>query len=1020
MHINAHSYYSLRYGILSPEQILDFAKKQSLDYCVLTDINNTSTCLDFIRIAQKENIKAIVGIDFRNNADQQYVGIAINNAGFQELNDHLSEHLHEKRDFEAIPPSFENAYIIYPYSKHDPKKHVLRDHEFVGIKHNELIKLSLDKNPPPTEKLVALQTASFRDKTDFNTHRLLRAIDNNLLLSRLAENQQGSSEDIYYSNQKLAHLFAAKPEILENTAALLKNCSIDFTFNNVEQNHNQRSYTGSREEDFELMQKICADNLHYRYPNPDAEVIGRLKKELEIIREKNFVSYFLINWRILEYARSKGYYYIGRGSGANSIVAYLMRITDVDPIDLDLYFERFINLYRQNPPDFDIDFSWADRDDITDFIFDNFPYVALLGTYVTFKYRAAIREIGKVFGLPKDNIDLLSSGNYNYQNLDQLNQLVVKYSKRIQGFPNHLSIHAGGILIADRPIHYFCSTHMPPKGFPTTQFDMVIAEDVGLYKFDILSQRGLGKIKDCLEVIAYNQPDKADIDIHDFHTIKTNPDVNNLLKTARAIGCFYVESPAMRMLMKKMRVDNYLGLVAASSVIRPGVAKSGMMRTYVERYRNPAKRKDAHPVMLEIMPETYGVMVYQEDVIKVAHYFAGLDLGEADVLRRGMSGKYRSREEFQKAKDKFFVNCKLKGYDDAVTAEIWRQTESFAGYAFAKGHSASYAVESYQSLYLKAYFPLEYMVATLNNGGGFYSREHYLHEARMHGAIVEAPCVNKSAAKVYIRGKKIYLGLGMIHSLESKLIINIIVERERNGHYTSLDDLAERVSISLEQAILLIKAGTFRFTGKGKKHLLWRAYFILGHKKKSDPQTLLFSEAPKNYQLPHLNTEKHEDAFHEYELLGFPLCNPFELLEEELPPHLVARELPDQLEKKVVVAGYLVHTKSTTTSRGKRMQFGTLIDSEGQYLDTVHFPNFKNEHFLKGRGIYRVSGIVKEEFEHYSIEVIEAEKLAIIPDPRYADSAHKQLSDAPTDIKSKGSSRADFIKRKKSGGNVAA
>ena len=1018
MLLNTHSYFSMRYGTVSPEGILQIAVAHQLKSVCLTDINNTSGCLDFIRQAKKYKVKPIVGIDFRNDVKACYIGIAQNNQGFQELNNHLSEHLHQKKPFTDKAPIFKNAFVIYPYATY--KNEPLKPHEFIGVKSSELIKLSLDKTPPPLHKQLSLHTASFRNKKDFNTHRLLRAVDNNTLLSKLPVSEQGLASDLFCSQQELEQLFESHPYLVEHAERLLEKCSIDFTFNDVEQNHNQRSYTNNKELDFRLMKKICFQNLNYRYPTASYAVLERLNKELEIIYQKNFVSYFLINWKILKYARSKDYYYIGRGSGANSIVAYLMLITDVDPIELDLYFERFINLYRQNPPDFDIDFSWADRDDITHFIFSQFPHTALLATYVTFKYRAAIRELGKVFGLPVSDIDLLASGKYNPHQLDHLNHLVVEYAKRLQGLPNYLSIHAGGILIADRPIHYFCATFMPPKNFPTTQFDMVIAEDVGLYKFDILSQRGLGKIKDTLEIIRYNQPDKANIDIHDFHSIKSNPDVNNLLKNARAIGCFYVESPAMRMLMKKMKVDNYLGLVAASSVIRPGVAKSGMMRTYVERYRKPEKRKDAHPVMLEIMPETFGVMVYQEDVIKVAHYFAGLNLGEADVLRRGMSGKYRSREEFQKAKDKFFSNCKAKGYEDEVTADIWRQTESFAGYAFAKGHSASYAVESYQSLYLKAYFPLEYMVATLNNGGGFYSREHYLHEARMHGAIVQAPCVNQSLGPVFIEEKTIYLGLGMINSLESQLIKAVVEERHLNGKYQSLDDLIERVSVSLEQAILLIKAGTFRFSKKSKKELLWRAYFLLGHQKKSSPQASLFTEPPKNYDLPQLNTEKHEDAFHEYELLGFPLCNPFELLEQHIPPHTFAEELPQLLEQTITVVGYLVHTKSTTTSRGKKMQFGTLIDQKGEYLDTVHFPKGRDEHFLSGRGIYKVKGIVKEEFEHYSIEAIHAEKLAIIPDPRYAESSHKQLSSAPTAVKVKGSSRADFIKRKKKNGNAAA
>ena len=389
--------------------------------------------------------------------------------------------------------------------------------------------------------------------------------------------------------------------------------------------------------------------------------------------------------------------------------------------------------------------------------------MCLLGTYVTFKQRAILRELGKVFGLPKDEIDHLVRGlKPSYarvsQKRDQIHHLIFKYAQELEGIPNYLSVHAGGILISQKPIQYYTAVFLPPKGYPTTQFDMHIAEDVGLYKFDILAQRGISKIKDAVEIIKYNQADRyPQIDIHDIKKFKQDAKINALIKSAQCMGCFYVESPAMRMLLKKLEVDHYLGLVAASSIIRPGVSKSGMMREYIMRHRNPSRAKEkAHEVLLAIMPETYGVMVYQEDVIKVAHLFAGLDLGQADVLRRGMSGKYRSRSEFERVKHQFFKNCKRKAYADQLVQEIWFQIESFAGYAFAKGHSASYAVESYQSLFLKTYFPLEYMVAVLNNGGGFYKAEFYIHEARMLGAQIEAPCINNSFSLNRIKGKTIF------------------------------------------------------------------------------------------------------------------------------------------------------------------------------------------------------------------------------------------------------------------------
>ena len=698
-----------------------------------------------------------------------------------------------------------------------------------------------------------------------------------------------------------------------------------------------------------------------------------------------FVSYFLINWDIVSEARSKGFYYVGRGSGANSVVAYLLRITDVDPMELDLYFERFINLYRANPPDFDIDFSWRDREAMTQYIFRRFKNVALVGTYVTFKLKGAVRELGKVFGLPKEEIDRLSNGQYRASKLDAIAALVVKYAKLIYGMPNYLSVHASGILISERPLHYFSATFLPPKGFPVTQYDMVIAEDVGLYKFDILAQRGLGKIKDTLAIIQYNQPGKYNFDIHDVKAFYKDPTINNLIKTAQCMGCFYVESPAMRMLLKKLEVDNYLGLVAASSIIRPGVSKSGMMREYILRHRNPGRAEEkAHPVFLEIMPETYGVMVYQEDVIKVAHYFADLDLGEADVLRRGMSGKFRSRAEFEKVKDKFRSNCVQKGYGEKLIDEVWYQVASFAGYAFAKGHSASYAVESYQSLFLRAYFPLEYLVAVLNNGGGFYRAEFYIHDARMLGATIHAPCINKSQIANVIYAKDLYLGFMYLRDLEERVVQRIVADRNANGRYTSLEAFLDRVTISAEQLSILIRIDAFRFTGINKHELLWKAYMVLSKTKRVE-YPKLFPPKPQNFKIPHLHTTALEIAFEQWELLGFPLCSPFKLLLEAPQNKNGQRHLSAHLNKTLTIYGYLVTVKNTRTHTGKAMYFATLLDQYGEVFDTVLFPVVAAKYPFRGKGIYCFVGKVVSEFGFLSIEVQTMKKEAYVPDPRYAE-----------------------------------
>ncbi|MHA7865238.1 DNA polymerase III subunit alpha [Flagellimonas marinaquae] len=987
MYLNCHTYYSLRFGTFSEVELLQLAKQNHVTQLVLTDINNTSAGLNFVRKAPEFGIKPILGIDFRNGMLPCFIGIAKNNEGYLELNDFLSQHLHDGSKIPDRAPAFKNAFVVYPFEQ------VLlneldnfQEHEFVGISIKDLRRLPFSKLASLTPKLVVQQPVTFRNKQDFNAHRLLRAIDNNVLLSKLPKQEEAHEDEKMYPVQNLAAAFSEFPFILENTEKLLNKCSIHFDFSKDRKPQNLKTFLGSVEEDEQLLDQLCAEGLPYRYEEVNDSIKSRLNKELELIKKMGFVSYFLINWDIVSEARRRGFFYVGRGSGANSIVAYLLRITDVDPMELDLYFERFINLYRANPPDFDIDFSWKDRPAMTEYIFKRFEHVALLGTYVTFKERGVIRELGKVFGLPPQDIDFLLAGRYDFNQLDHVCKLVLKYGSLLKGKPNYLSIHAGGILISDKPLHWFSATHLPPKGFPTTQYDMVIAEDVGLYKFDILGQRGLGKIKEALEIVAYNQPEKyADIDIHDIKGFKKDPIINNLIKTAQCMGCFYVESPAMRMLLKKLQVDNYLGLVAASSIIRPGVAKSGMMREYILRHRNKGRTEEkAHPVMLEIMPDTYGVMVYQEDVIKVAHHFAGLDLGEADVLRRGMSGKFRSREEFQKVQDKFISNCRKKGYPESLISEIWNQVASFAGYAFAKGHSASYAVESYQSLFLRAYFPLEYMVAVLNNGGGFYRSEFYVHDARMMGATIHPPCVNKSMAVNRIYGKHIYLGMMYLRDLESRVMERILKERMLRGSFSSLEDFLDRVFIRMEQLSILIRIDAFRFTGINKHELLWKAHLMLSKNDRLE-HPKLFPPRHQKFQMPQLNTTALETAFEQWELLGFCLCSPFELLEETPKNSNGQKDLERHLNKYIDIYGYLVTVKNTSTHHGKRMHFATLVDQHGEVFDTVLFPPVAAKYYFRGKGIYRFYGKVVEEFGFLSIEVIKMKKENYVQDPRYAD-----------------------------------
>lgn len=572
-----------------------------------------------------------------------------------------------------------------------------------------------------------------------------------------------------------------------------------------------------------------------------------------------------------------------------------------------------------------------------------------------------------------------------YSSLHACRSTLEDPTKLIEGFPNYVSVHSAGVLILDKPIHYYSATSLPPKGFATVQFDMNIADDVGVFKFDILGQRGLAKIKDALQIIKENYPDAPEIDITDIERFKKDKKINNLLKTGGAVGAYYVESPAMRGLMQKLQTQDYLGLVAASSIIRPGVSSSGMKEEFIKRHRFPEKRKEAHPILLEIMPETYGVMVYQEDVMKVANKFADLTLGEADVLRRGMSGKYRSVEEFKAVENKFVSNCREKGHKDALIFEVWNQIKSFAGYAFAKGHSASYAVESYQSLFLKCYYPIEFMTAVLNNGGGFYSAEHYIHEAKMCGAIIELPCINHSDHANKVEGKTIYLGFGYLKNVEQLTMQRILTERQLFGDYISLDNFMDRIPISLEQLSVLIRINAFRFTEIPKTTLLWKATFKLKvtKTKQIQEQVKLFHSQQQNFEIPQLNNHWLENVYDEIELLGFTVHDYFSLVTEPFYPHIKAKEMAQFTNQYVLLYGQLVTTRFNKTAQGKLMRLSTFIDKDGNYFDAVHFTYVVNLYPINGTGIYACYGKITNRFDFCSMNVVKSKKMSIAGDPRF-------------------------------------
>jgi DNA polymerase-3 subunit alpha len=979
MYLNCHSYYSLRYGTLPVEKLAAVARENGVEAMALTDINNGTGMMDFITECRINHIKPIAGMEFRDSDFRLlYIALARNNEGYREINEFLTLHNLEETPLPVRPTGFNQVYLIYPFDSHAPLKPA--ENEFIGIRPEEINRLVTSRYRYNQQQLIALLPVTFGTDEEHDLHRHLRAIGKNTLLSKLLPDDMASPKEHFVQADFVRILYSDYPQLLRNAERLTDECGIDIDFTTVK---NKRTFSASRYDDKLLLEKLAFDGMQYRYGKSNKEAIRRIKHELEVIDKLGFSSYFLITWDIIRYTMSRGFYHVGRGSGANSIVAYCLRITDVDPIELNLYFERFINPKRTSPPDFDIDFSWRDRDEVQDYIFKRYgrKHTALLGTVSTFRDRSIFRELGKTYGLPKEEIDRLVD-NPSAAPKDAITEQLFNLGDRLTDFPNLRSIHAGGILVSEEPITCYTALDLPPKGFPTTQFDMYVSEAIGFEKLDILSQRGIGHINESVEIIAKNRGIK--VDVHRVRDFKKDEKVNNRLYQGEAIGCFYIESPAMRGLLKKLRCDNYLTLVAASSIIRPGVAKSGMMKEYIHRFHNPQGFKYLHPVMEEQLKETYGVMVYQEDVIKVCHHFAGLDLADADILRRAMAGRFRSRKEFERIQERFFGNCRERGYADTLTAEVWRQVASFAGYAFSKAHSASYAVESYQSLYLKTYYPQEFMVAVINNFGGFYRTWVYFNEARRSGAVINLPCVNKSQYRTCIYGSDVYVGLVHIANLEAKIAESMISQREAGGEFTNLEDFITRVPAGIEQLVILIRLDAFRFTGKTKKQLLWEAHMLLGKTTQTSDMPMLFCEKPRPFVLPELEQTRLEDAYDEIELLGFPVTlTAFDMLETPYRGEIEAHSLIGYVGRKVRMLGNLVTIKYVHTVKKEWMHFGCFLDVHGEFFDTVHFPNSLKNYPFRGNGVYLILGTITQEFGFPSITVEKMAKLPFRKDPRY-------------------------------------
>ena len=974
MYLNCHSFYSLRYGTIPPKELVELAVANKVEALALTDINCVTGIYDFALECFANRIKPLVGVEFRNGNEHLFTGIAIDFRGIGEMC-----RLITKCDFEKTPlpdiADFSHVIVIYPLRK---RPLVLRDNEYIGLRPEQIIQLYKPEVKLLLNRMVILQPITFRSRDEYNLHKLLRAIEHNIILSKLSREDVCANTEMMLPLDDLLQLYQDLPIVIKNTEKIIERCSFDFDFKAPK---NKKSYTKDLFSDMELLTSLAKAGFLQKYSKNDKAAIQRLERELDVVKQLGFGAYFLITWDIVRYSKAQGFFHMGRGSGANSIIAYCLGITDICPIELNLYFERFLNANRTSPPDFDIDWGHKNRDAVLEYIFTRFnkSHVGFCGTIGEFKFRSKIRELGKVFGLAKEEMDVLTRTHQKLNEKNKVLSAIHKYGAMLELYPNQRSMHSCGVLISEEPITNYTALEMMPKGFPIVQFDMHIAEDIGFEKFDILSQRGISTINETVELVQKNQG--IHVNIRDTSLSKNKPELNDRLGKGLTIGCFYIESPAMRGLMRRLGKLDYVVLVIASSIIRPGVAKSGMMGEYVHRHNKPDSYEFLDRVFEEHLFETHGVMVFQEDVIKIAIHFGGLDGDSADSLRRAISGKKRSIKNLQNIKQKFYDGAIQKGHSLELTEEVYRQMESFAGFSFCKAHSASYAVESYMSLYLKHYYPIEFMVAAINNEGGFYRTEVYIHEARMSGAVIELPCVNQSALDTNVKGQTIFLGFKLIKSLSQTFIEQIEQNRKKYGFFTSLEDFIGRIPIGIETLKQLIFAGAFRFTSEPKGKMVLKSRMLLSTALPS--AGMLFQAPVKELKLPEISRSVFEDAYDEIEIIGFPVSiSPYDLLIAKSRGNTMVQDLLKCNNKTVKMVGYLISTKHVPTLRGD-MYFGTWIDVNGHYFDTAHFPDSLKTYSFKGGGCYALLGIVKLDYNFPTITISKMEKLPFIPDPRF-------------------------------------
>ncbi|MFQ3620696.1 MAG: DNA polymerase III subunit alpha, partial [Spirochaetales bacterium] len=760
----------------------------------------------------------------------------------------------------------------------------------------------------------------------------------------------------------------------------------------------------------ELRQKVLR-GAEERYGEVAEGVLARIEYELSIIAQKGFAEYFLVVADIVRRSSRT----CGRGSAAASVVAYCLGITNVDPIRHNLYFERFLNLDRSDPPDIDVDFAWDERDGIIEEVFREYgmDHCARVCNHVFYRFPSALRDTARVFGIPEGEITAFEKtlfrgrwaseefqreggqaaasdvegekpvgigryeGNLSRRSLSQRSpggtlpvlsspwNEIVRIAERITGLPRHLSVHSGGVIITPQPLDTYVPIEIADKGVRIVTWEKEGVESAGLVKIDLLGNRSLAVIRDALENLKENGIEVG----KGFNDPTTDPATQALLARGDTMGVFYVESPAMRQLQMKTGKGDFEHLVIHSSIIRP--AANRFINLYVRRLRGEPY-EPLHPDLDRILSETYGILCYQEDVSKAAVVLSGFSNADADGLRKILSKK--NKEAYlSRYREQFYKGALNRGVPRPTIDRVWEMILSFEGYSFCKAHSASYAMVSFQSAYLKAHHPAEFMAAVLSNRGGYYTPAAYISEARRMGLTLLGPDVNHSFYTYRGKGREIRVGFVEVEGLHRETVEAILAERKRRS-FSSLEDFATRVNVQGEDAEALVSVGAFDSIAPdlSPSKQLW-ALLKASHRRAQAKESSLFGATFSLSESKQDARERRERWKGEFRRLGFLLDAHVLKLWEPIPSRyrqVRGKDLRRYVGQRVEMVGWPVTRKEIFTREGKPMEFVSFED-ETEIYETILFPKAYEQfgHTLEEPRPYIIRGKVEEDLGAVSIHV---------------------------------------------------